>query len=36
LGIEAVVFAPQIGVAHPSGENLIGFFLRQLAASAVD
>ncbi len=31
LGIEAIVFAPQIGVAHPSGENLIGFFLRQLS-----
>ncbi len=30
LGIEAVVFAPQIGLQHPSGENLIGFLVRHL------
>jgi acetyl esterase/lipase len=36
LGIEAIVFAPQIGVAHPSGENLIGFFLRHLSSPAAD
>jgi acetyl esterase/lipase len=31
LGIEAIVFAPQIGVVHPSGENLTSFFLRHLS-----
>jgi acetyl esterase/lipase len=36
LGVEAVVFAPQIGIAHPSGESLIGFFRRQLSPSKSD
>jgi hypothetical protein len=34
LGIEAVVFAPQIGVSDPSGENLTGFLRARLAPSA--
>ncbi len=33
LGIEAVVFAPQIGLQHPGGENLVAFFLRHLKSS---
>ena len=30
LGIEAVVYAPEIGLVDPSGEDLVGFFIRQL------
>lgn len=33
LGIEAVVFAPQIGLQHPRGESLIGFLVRHLKPS---
>jgi carboxylesterase type B len=30
VGIEAVVFAPQIGLVDPSGEDLVSFFRRHL------
>jgi acetyl esterase/lipase len=33
LGIQAVVFAPQIGLQHPSGETLVAFFIRHLKSS---
>lgn len=33
LGIEAVVFAPQIGLQHPSGETLTAFLIRHLKSS---
>lgn len=29
VGVEAVVFAPEIGIEHLSGENLVEFFARQ-------
>jgi len=36
LGVEAVVYAPRIGIEDPSGENLVAFFKRHLEPGGVE
>jgi hypothetical protein len=30
VGLEAIVYAPEIGINHPSGKDLVDFFIEKL------